>query len=74
MALASKVRHLDDHRLGIDFRQTRSAKDNKTYVEDFIAEDLVSKGVIDPLHVVKNSLLYGTSIGSILLTADCAVV
>ena len=37
-------------------------------------EDLVAKGVIDPVLVVKNSLLYGASIASILLTADCAIL
>ena len=40
----------------------------------FIVENLVAKGVIDPVLVVKNSLLYGASIASILLTADCAVL
>lgn len=41
---------------------------------NFIVEDLIAKGVIDPVLVVKNSLLYGASIASILLTADCAVL
>lgn len=39
-----------------------------------MVEDLVKKGIIDPVLVVKNSLLYGASIASILLTADCAIL
>ena len=39
-----------------------------------MVEDLVNKGIIDPVLVVKNSLLYGASIASILLTADCAIL
>jgi len=55
---------------GIDFR-----KRQKTQLsEEFEVKDLVTSGVIDPLLVVKNSLLYGSSIASILLTADCAVL
>ena len=30
--------------------------------------------MIDPVQVVKNSILYGSSIASILLTSDCAVL
>ena len=43
-------------------------------LDSYKVEDLVEKGVIDPVYVVKNSLLYGASIASILLTADCAVL
>jgi len=36
--------------------------------------DLHSQGVIDPAKVVKNSLLYGSSIASILLSCDYGVI
>ena len=36
--------------------------------------DLIDDGIIDPTNVVKNSLIYGSSIASIILSADCAVL
>ena len=36
--------------------------------------ELVNRGIIDPLLVVKNAWLYGSSIASILLSAECALV
>ena len=56
---------------GVDFMR-RSQKQQT--LEKLQVENLVAKGVIDPVLVVKNSLLYGSSIASILLTADCAIL
>ena len=53
--------------MGVDLRLDQNRKIGKV-------ENLVEKGVIDPLQVVKNSILYGSSIASILLTSDCAVL
>jgi len=36
--------------------------------------DMVSHGIIDPAKVVINSLIYGSSIASIMLSTDCAVL
>lgn len=47
--------------IGVDFRSLAMT-------------DLLAAGIIDPVWVVKNSLLYGTSVASILLSAECAVV
>ena len=57
--------------MGIDFR-----KKDKTRLgaEKLEVQDLVRLGVIDPCLVVRNSLRYGASIASILLTAECAVL
>ena len=55
---------------GIDFTKKSMTQAS----EIFKVEDLVARGIIDPVLVVKNSLLYGASVASILLTADCAVL
>ena len=52
--------------LGIDLKKTNTRKNT--------VENLIDKGIIDPVLVVKNGLLYGSSIASILLTSDCAVL
>lgn len=74
MAVALRSRVLDrlelDTNLGIDFKRRNLSQAQEKHV----VEDLVTKGVIDPVLVVKNSMLYGASIASILLTADCAVL
>ena len=36
--------------------------------------DIGEAGVIDPTKVIRNSLIYGSAIASILLSADCAVI
>mgnify|MGYP000952611986 CR=1 FL=1 len=55
---------------GINFARRDFSQNSEAHE----VEDLVAVGVIDPVLVVKNSLLYGASIASILLTADCAVL
>ena len=35
---------------------------------------MLERGIIDPTDVVKNSLVFGSSIASIILSADCAVL
>ena len=62
----------ESRNLGIDF--TSGCHTGRASNYDYQIEDLVEKGVIDPVHVVKNSLMYGASIASILLTADCAIL
>ena len=54
--------------MGFDLRKDNKRKDDKSI------ENLIEKGIIDPVMVVKNGLLYGSSIASILLTSDCAVL
>ena len=53
--------------MGFDLRKEGNRKVNSI-------ENLVEKGIIDPVMVVKNGLLYGSSIASILLTSDCAIL
>jgi chaperonin GroEL (HSP60 family) len=54
---------------GIDVRNF-----NKSGNGDLSIIDLVDRGIIDPLLVVKNAWLFGSSIASVLLSAECAVV
>lgn len=37
-------------------------------------ENLLDSGIIDPVKVVKNSLLYGASLASIMLTTDKCII
>ena len=37
-------------------------------------EDMVASGIIDPTKVVTSSLIYGSSIASIMLSTDYAVL
>ena len=53
--------------MGFDLRKDDNRKDKSI-------KNLIEKGIIDPVMVVKNGLLYGSSIASILLTSDCAVL
>ena len=59
---------------GIDFSSVSRMSHNRGGQDAIKVEDMVSKGIIDPVLVVKNSLRYGASLASILLTADCAVL
>jgi chaperonin GroEL len=52
---------MNDRRMGYDARSKEIC-------------DLVSRGIIDPVKVVKSALKYGAGLASIMLTAECSVV
>ena len=66
-AVLSRIIESKNVQMGVDLRLDEERKVGQV-------ENLIEKGVIDPVQVVKNSILYGSSIASILLTSDCAVL
>ena len=63
-----KVNNTSDINLGFD------SKNMSKSLHTHQLTNLTKAGVLDPTKVVKNALLFGTSVASMLLTVDGALV
>jgi chaperonin GroEL len=61
--LIERVRHSGPN-FGVNMRQ----------IQDPRVVNLIEQGIIDPLAVVKNAFQYGSSIASILMSSECALL
>ncbi|CAG8841310.1 24933_t:CDS:2, partial [Gigaspora margarita] len=62
-----------DQQLGVNIIKTALQKPAKTIVDNAGEEDMISRGIVDPLKVVRTALVDASGVASLLTTTECMI-